>query len=207
MSESESLATENRFCFEAIDVRILSDFGLPFQRNLPAVARQHRTYIVSLVSYGFWLSNWKHRFTKFTMSANTGRDYGAVGVPEKCTADFCLVLSMLLSSHRWSCPGLIPLGTSDASVSKQIAEVQRLVRGHPDVESGQVAWTMHSAGTTLEGPWNAVTYIIGQAHQILHDQGVVRIQTDIRIGSRTDKKQTAKDKVDVVEKLLAADKN
>lgn len=101
--------------------------------------------------------------------------------------------------------GLIPLGTADASVSKYIAEVQRLVRGHPNVKEGKVNWTMHSAGTTLEGSWTDVTNIIGQAHQVLHDQGVVRIQTDIRIGSRTDKKQTAKDKVDVVEKMLAQD--
>lgn len=101
--------------------------------------------------------------------------------------------------------GLIPLGTPDASVSKQIAEVQRLVRGHPEVKAGNVNWSMHSAGTTLEGSWQTVTSIIGQAHQLLHDQGVVRIQTDIRIGSRTDKKQTMKDKVDVVERLLAAD--
>ena len=64
---------------------------------------------------------------------------------------------------------------------------------------------MHSAGTTLGGPWTSVTTIIGQAHQLLHDQGVVRIQTDIRIGSRTDKSQTAQDKVDVVERMLAAD--
>lgn len=78
-----------------------------------------------------------------------------------------------------------------------------MVRGHPDVKEGKVNWTMHSAGTTLEGSWLDVTKIMGQAHQLLHDQGVVRIQTDIRIGSRTDKKQTAKDKVDVVEKLLA----
>lgn len=66
---------------------------------------------------------------------------------------------------------------------------------------------MHSAGTTLEGSWADVTRIIGQAHQLLHDQGVVRIQSDIRIGTRTDKKQTAKDKVDVVERLLAADQS
>ena len=124
------------------------------------------------------------------MPAGADRDYSKVGVPEKCTADFCL----------------IPLGTADASVSKQIAEVQRLVRGHSDVKDGTVNWTMHSAGTTLEGPWTNVMTIIGQAHQVLHDQGIIRIQTDIRAGSRTDKKQTAKDKVDVVEKMLAADK-
>lgn len=67
------------------------------------------------------------------MPAGTTTDYGTVGLPPKCTADFCLV----------------PLGTPDASVSKQIAEVQRLVRGHPDVKAGKVTWSMHSAGTTL----------------------------------------------------------
>lgn len=47
--------------------------------------------------------------------------------------------------------------------------------------------------------------IIGQAHTLLHQQGTVRIQTDIRVGSRTDKKQSFEDKVAAVEKLLAAD--
>jgi uncharacterized protein YqgV (UPF0045/DUF77 family) len=48
--------------------------------------------------------------------------------------------------------------------------------------------------------------LIGQAHTLLHDKGVVRIQSDIRVGSRTDKAQTMEDKVAAVEKLLAADK-
>lgn len=47
--------------------------------------------------------------------------------------------------------------------------------------------------------------VIGQAHSLLHANGVVRIQSDIRVGSRTDKKQTAEDKVRAVEKLLAED--
>lgn len=48
--------------------------------------------------------------------------------------------------------------------------------------------------------------IIGQAHSLLHSQGIVRIQSDIRIGSRTDKTQTMEDKVSAVEKLLSNDK-
>ncbi|KIV90599.1 hypothetical protein PV10_07884 [Exophiala mesophila] len=103
--------------------------------------------------------------------------------PPKATADFCL----------------IPLGTPTASVSAQIAEVQRLMK-----KSG-LKYTMHSAGTTVEGSWDEVTRVIGQAHQLLHDQGVVRIQSDIRIGSRTDKIQSAEDKVKAVERLLAND--
>jgi len=91
------------------------------------------------------------------------------------------------------------MGTSNASVSKEIAEVQRLLK-----RSG-VRYTMHSAGTTLEGSWTQVMEVIGQCHSLLHDSGVVRVQSSIRAGSRTDKSQTAADKVRTVEDLLAQD--
>ena len=103
--------------------------------------------------------------------------------PPKCTADFCL----------------IPLGTPTASVSEQIADVQRLLK-----KSG-LKYSMHSAGTTVEGSWTEVMTVIGQAHSMLHSKGVVRIQSDIRIGSRTDKTQTMEDKVSAVNRLLAAE--
>ncbi|CAI7677234.1 unnamed protein product [Penicillium pancosmium] len=103
--------------------------------------------------------------------------------PAKCTADFCL----------------IPIGTSSPSVSAQIADVQRLI------EASGIKYTLHSAGTTLEGSWDRVHQVIGQAHTLLHQQGVVRIQTDIRVGSRTDKEQTAEDKVNKVRQLLRKD--
>lgn len=47
--------------------------------------------------------------------------------------------------------------------------------------------------------------VIGQCHAMLHQNGVVRIQSDIRVGTRTDKKQSFKDKVDAVERLLKED--
>ncbi|KAK4502365.1 hypothetical protein PRZ48_005790 [Zasmidium cellare] len=103
--------------------------------------------------------------------------------PAACTADFCL----------------IPLGTPTASVSQEVAEVQRLLK-----KTG-VKYSMHSAGTTLEGSWEEVMRIIGQCHSMLHARGVVRIQSDIRVGSRTDKKQGFADKVAAVEKLLKDD--
>jgi uncharacterized protein YqgV (UPF0045/DUF77 family) len=40
---------------------------------------------------------------------------------------------------------------------------------------------------------------------MLHQRGIVRIQSDIRIGTRTDKKQGFQDKVDAVERLLRED--
>lgn len=50
-----------------------------------------------------------------------------IPTPPHCTADFCL----------------IPLGTPSASVSKEVAEVQRLLK-----KSG-LNYSMHSAGTTV----------------------------------------------------------
>lgn len=96
--------------------------------------------------------------------------------PSHCIADFCLV----------------PIGTGSASVSHEIAEVQRILK-----RSG-LHYEMSSAGTVVEGAWDDVMRIIGQAHSYLHGNGVVRIQTDIRVGSRTDKKQMPQDKVNAV---------
>ncbi|MCJ1223532.1 hypothetical protein MMC12_000174 [Toensbergia leucococca] len=110
-------------------------------------------------------------------------DVSLLQTPPKCVADFCL----------------IPIGTPTASVSQQIADVQRLM------QKSALSYSMHSAGTTVEGPWDEVMKLIGQAHTMLHEKGVVRIQTDIRVGSRTDKKQSFEDKVTAVNDLLAKD--
>ena len=48
-------------------------------------------------------------------------------------------------------------------------------------------------------------HVIGQCHNLLHASGVTRIQTDIRVGTRTDKKQSAQDKLSAVQNLLARD--
>ncbi|EHL02354.1 putative UPF0045 protein ECM15 [Glarea lozoyensis 74030] len=47
--------------------------------------------------------------------------------------------------------------------------------------------------------------LIGQAHTLVHQNGVLRVQTDIRVGSRTDKKQHFSEKVSKVESILAGD--
>jgi uncharacterized protein YqgV (UPF0045/DUF77 family) len=67
---------------------------------------------------------------------------------------------------------------------------------------------MTSRANTLrlqQGSWDACMTLIGQCHSLLHANGVVRIQSDIRVGSRTDKKQGFEDKVKAVEDLLAKD--
>ncbi|KAK3995980.1 YkoF-like protein [Cladorrhinum sp. PSN332] len=116
-----------------------------------------------------------------TTSSSSSRDYSSIPTPATCYADFCLV----------------PIGTGSVSVAKEVASVQKLIKA-----SG-VKHTMHSAGTTLEGSWDEVMGVIGRAHSVVHEGGVVRVQTSMRVGTRTDKKQTAEEKVKRVEDLLA----
>ncbi|KAK0736974.1 hypothetical protein B0T21DRAFT_287604 [Apiosordaria backusii] len=111
-------------------------------------------------------------------------DYKSLPTPTSCYADFCL----------------IPIGTPTPSVAKEVASVQALIK-----DSG-IKHTMHSAGTTLEGSWDEVFKLIGQAHSLVHQSGILRVQTSLRVGSRTDKKQTAEEKVKRVEDILAGEK-
>ncbi|KAI2609146.1 hypothetical protein GGR54DRAFT_633049 [Hypoxylon sp. NC1633] len=93
--------------------------------------------------------------------------------------------------------GTSSVGTGNVSVAEEVAAVQKLLKA-----SG-LTYTMHSAGTTVEGSWDEVMKIIGQAHSVVHAKGVVRVQSSMRVGTRTDKKQTAQDKVKRVEDILA----
>jgi len=46
---------------------------------------------------------------------------------------------------------------------------------------------MHGYGTNLEGPWTAVCNAIQACHAAVHAMGALRIATDVRIGTRTDR--------------------
>ncbi|KAH6849787.1 YkoF-like protein [Chaetomium sp. MPI-CAGE-AT-0009] len=110
-------------------------------------------------------------------------DYSQLPTPAMCYVDFCLV----------------PVGTGNVSVAKEVADVQKVLKA-----SG-LSYTLHSAGTTVEGNWDEVMKVIGQAHSVVHQAGAVRIQTSMRVGSRTDKAQSAEQKVKRVQDLLAKD--
>ncbi|RPA80895.1 cell wall biogenesis protein-like protein Ecm15 [Ascobolus immersus RN42] len=103
-----------------------------------------------------------------------------LNTPDHCIADVCI----------------IPIGTGSPSVSTEVAAIQTLL-----ARSG-LKYIMHSAGTTIEGSWDEVMRVIGQAHQMLHENNILRVQSDIRVGTRTDKSQTAQQKVDKVHQIL-----
>ncbi|GAA6032979.1 hypothetical protein NBRC10512_001479 [Rhodotorula toruloides] len=111
--------------------------------------------------------------------------------PPTQTADFCLV----------------PMGTADPSVSKYIAECQRVLQ-----KSGL---KFEVNGTGVEGEYSAVMKVIEECHEAVHAMGCPRVATGvpvflhshIRIGTRVDKQGSLQAKIDSVKELLSKDQS
>ncbi len=91
---------------------------------------------------------------------------------------------------------LVPIGVG-VSVSKYIAECEKIL-----TKAG-LNTQMHAYGTNIEGEWDEVFTAIKRCHEHVHEMGVPRITTTIKLGTRTDREQTMEDKIrSVQEKLL-----
>ena len=90
---------------------------------------------------------------------------------------------------------IIPLGVG-VSVSKEIAVCERIF-----AEAG-LQTHLHAYGTNVEGEWDRVFAAVKRCHEELHAQGVPRISTSMKFGTRTDRAQSMDDKIrSVAEKL------
>lgn len=90
---------------------------------------------------------------------------------------------------------IIPLGVG-LSLSPYVAECEKIFK------EASLTTMLHANGTNIEGDWDKVFEAIKQCHQRLHQMGVPRISTNIRIGTRIDKDQTMLDKIKSVEEKL-----
>jgi uncharacterized protein (TIGR00106 family) len=90
---------------------------------------------------------------------------------------------------------VVPLGVG-VSVSKEVAACERILQ-----EAG-LKTRLHAYGTNVEGDWDAVFAAVKRCHEVLHAQGVPRISSTLRVGTRTDRAQTMDDKVRSVEEKL-----
>lgn len=91
---------------------------------------------------------------------------------------------------------IVPMGVG-ASVSKEVTVCERILR-----ETG-LPTKLHAYGTNIEGEWDDVFRAVERCHAVLHEMGVLRVTTNIRVGTRIDKAQTMDDKIRVVEERLA----
>ncbi|GAA5996333.1 Ecm15p [Rhodotorula paludigena] len=83
----------------------------------------------------------------------------------------------------------------ETSVSKYVARCQEVLE-----HSGL---TYHAHGTGIEGEFSDVAKAIEACHEAVHAMGCPRIASDIRIGTRTDKKGSLEAKVSSVQALLS----
>ena len=93
---------------------------------------------------------------------------------------------------------VVPIGVG-VSVSRYIAACQTAL-----CEAG-FAPSMHAYGTIIEGEWDSVFAAVRRCHEVIHQMGAPRISTTIKLGTRTDRKQTIEDKVRSVKEKLEQD--
>lgn len=60
---------------------------------------------------------------------------------------------------------------------------------------------LHAYGTNIEGDYDVIMKTLKRVHQELHRRGAPRISTTIRLGSRTDKEESIRAKIDAVKEV------
>jgi len=78
------------------------------------------------------------------------------------------------------------------SVSKYVVECQRIF------EAAGLNHEMHAWGTNVEGDWDKVMAAVRQCHEKMHEMGAPRCNSTLRVGTRVDREQSMRDKLDSV---------
>lgn len=90
---------------------------------------------------------------------------------------------------------VVPIGVG-VSLGTYIAACEKIL-----IQSG-LKTRLHAYGTNIEGEWDQVMAAIKECHRALHEMGVPRINTTLRLGTRVDRDQTIEDKIRSVEEKL-----
>ena len=90
---------------------------------------------------------------------------------------------------------VVPMGVG-VSVSKYIDACEKVLK-----DAG-LKTQLHAYGTNIEGEWDDVMAAVKRCHEVVHEMGVPRISTTIRVGTRVDRTQTMSDKIKSVEEKL-----
>ncbi len=90
---------------------------------------------------------------------------------------------------------VVPMGVG-LSVSKYVAAC------HDIISKAGLTSRLHAYGTNIEGDYDTVFQVVKECHETIHAMGAPRINTTIRLGTRTDRDQTMDDKIRSVEEKL-----
>lgn len=92
---------------------------------------------------------------------------------------------------------IIPLGVG-LSLSTYVAACEKVF-----VTAG-LEPKLHANGTNVEGEWDVVMAAIKMCHETLHEMGVPRVATNLRLGTRVDREQSMNDKLRSVKEKLGS---
>lgn len=93
---------------------------------------------------------------------------------------------------------VVPMGVG-VSVSKYVTACENVLK------KAGLKTKLHAYGTNIEGEWDTMFDAIKRCHEVVHQMGAPRITTTLKFGTRIDRNQTMEDKVDSVQKQLAAE--
>jgi len=83
---------------------------------------------------------------------------------------------------------VIPLGVG-VSVRKEV------MRAHELLGDTGLTTQLHAYGTNVEGELEQILDAVRRVHETLHAEGVARLATAIKLGTRTDKEPRLADKL------------
>ena len=75
---------------------------------------------------------------------------------------------------------VIPIGVG-VSLSKEVKRAHQIIK-----ESG-LTIELHGYGTNVEGDLATILATVERIHEVLHQEGVPRLSTSVKIGTRVDK--------------------
>jgi uncharacterized protein (TIGR00106 family) len=78
---------------------------------------------------------------------------------------------------------VIPIGQG-VSVRQEILRVVALLKGHDFIVQS------HASGTNIEGELKDILAVVEQIHETLHSEGTVRLLSNLKLETRTDKAPT-----------------
>ncbi len=83
---------------------------------------------------------------------------------------------------------VIPIGAG-VSVRREV------MRAHEIISRAGLKTQVHAYGTNVEGDLDTILNTIKAVHETLHAEGVTRLSTTIKIGTRTDKEASLEEKL------------
>jgi len=92
---------------------------------------------------------------------------------------------------------VVPLGTSDTSLSKYVAACQQVLENRENIE-----YELTSMGTILEGDLDEIIQTVRELHEVPFKEGALRVSTSLTIDDRRDKKASRQQKIQSVKNRL-----